>query len=57
LQVYACEKIIKLLEKDYVYENLVKLASIILGEFGHYLCNSDSNTNVSCKLIILKFRQ
>jgi len=57
LQVYACEKIIKILEKDYVYENLVKLASIILGEFGHYLSISDSNTNVSGKLIKLKFRQ
>lgn len=47
LQVYACEKIIKLLEKDYVYESIVRLAGFILGEFGYMLervNRSNSNT-------------
>jgi AP-2 complex subunit alpha len=37
LQIYACEKLIKLLEKDYVYESIVRLSALILGEFGHLL--------------------
>ena len=40
LQIYACEKIMNLLEKDYVYESVVRLASLLLGEFGHLLVKS-----------------
>jgi AP-2 complex subunit alpha len=47
LQIYACEKIIKLLEKEFVYENLVKLAAMILGEFGHYLTASGVGVGMS----------
>ena len=49
LQIYACEKLLKLLEKEYVYDNLVKLAAMILGEFGHYLNESGGITGVSGK--------
>jgi AP-2 complex subunit alpha len=37
LQQYACEKIMKLLERDYVYEPVVKLGALLLGEFGYLL--------------------
>lgn len=39
LQIYACDKILKLLEKDYIFEIVVKLASFVLGEFGYLLLN------------------
>jgi AP-2 complex subunit alpha len=49
LQIYACDKIIKLLEKDYIFENVVRLAALILGEFGYMLDNTqisgDENLN------------
>jgi AP-2 complex subunit alpha len=41
LQIYACSKVIKLLEKDYVYESVVRLSAILLGEFG-YLISGES---------------
>ena len=34
LQIHACEKCVQLLQKDYVYENVVKLSALTLGEFG-----------------------
>jgi AP-2 complex subunit alpha len=40
LQLYACEKIVKLLEKDYIYESGVRIAAFMLGEFGYLLENS-----------------
>jgi AP-2 complex subunit alpha len=42
LQIYACEKIIKLLEKDYVFESVVRLSSYILGEFGYLVEKASS---------------
>lgn len=47
LQFYACEKIIKLLDKEFVYENLVKLAAMVLGEYGHYLSASGVGVGMS----------
>jgi AP-2 complex subunit alpha len=46
LQIYACEKIIKLLEKDYVFESVVRLSSYLLGEFG-YLVEKASSLQTS----------
>ena len=45
LQIYACEKIIRLLEKDYVFESVVRLGALLLGEFGH-LVDKSSNMQV-----------
>jgi AP-2 complex subunit alpha len=47
LQQYACDKIMKLLERDYVYELVVKLGALLLGDFG-YLLTREGN-----KLLIL----
>lgn len=39
VQIYSVEKILKLLDKDVVNENTIKLGSMILGEFA-YLCEN-----------------
>lgn len=40
LQQYACERVMKLLDREYTFETVVKLASFVLGEFGYMLYNS-----------------
>jgi len=40
LQLYAAEKVIKLLENENVYDSLVKLAAHILGEFGGLIASN-----------------
>ena len=35
LQIHACEKVIALLKKDYAFESVVRLAALLLGEYGH----------------------
>jgi AP-2 complex subunit alpha len=59
LQIYACEKIIKLLEKDYVFESVVRLSSYLLGEFGYLLEKASSlQTNNGKKILkILIFKK
>ncbi len=34
IQIHACDKCITLLKKDYAFESVVRLSSLILGEFG-----------------------
>ena len=40
LQLYAAEKVIKLLERDNAYDSLVKLSAHILGEFGYLVASN-----------------
>jgi AP-2 complex subunit alpha len=42
LQLYAADKVFKLLEKEFVFDNVIKLAAYILGEFGHFLAQSSN---------------
>ena len=46
VQKYAVEKIMKLLEKEYIPENGIKLACLIFGEFG-YLINTENPSNLT----------
>lgn len=47
IQIYAVEKIIKLLEKDFINENAIKLGALIFGEFGHLVQNAEYEKYVS----------
>lgn len=52
IQKYAVEKASKLLEKDFVNENAIRLGALLFGEFGYLLCKGDENDNyVFSKLI------
>lgn len=43
LQQYACERIMKLLDRDYTFESVVKLGAFLLGEFGYMLASQRIN--------------
>ena len=46
LQLYAADKVFKLLEKEFVFDNLIKLSAYILGEFGFALSQSRLTFNL-----------
>lgn len=62
LQIHACEKVIALLKKDYAFESVVRLAALLIGEFGHLVTkksemekqnNIENSTDLDVEIITL----
>lgn len=53
VQKYAVEKVVKLLEREFINENGIKLAALVIGEFGHLFANDPTDVNIYKKYIAL----